>query len=72
MPVVPAKAGTQYAAAYREDTEYWVPGLASLARDDSRICYAISNFATSARMPSTTLRSPALSAVCGGTGSPTA
>ena len=26
--VVPAKAGTQYSAAYREHTAYWVPGLA--------------------------------------------
>ena len=41
--VVPAEAGTRYAAAYREDTEYWVPGLTpsrveetlmALARDD--------------------------------------
>jgi hypothetical protein len=32
--VVPAKAGIQYSAAYREHTEYWVPALASLGRDD--------------------------------------
>jgi hypothetical protein len=32
--VVPAKAGTQYAAAYRERTAYWIPALASLGRDD--------------------------------------
>jgi len=32
--VVPAEAGTQYAAVYRERTEYWVPALASLGRDD--------------------------------------
>jgi hypothetical protein len=34
--VVPAKPGTQYAAAYRERTAYWIPALASLGRDDSR------------------------------------
>jgi len=34
--VVPAKAGTHYAAAYREHTAYWIPALASLGRDDSR------------------------------------
>jgi hypothetical protein len=32
--VVPAKAGTQYSAAYREVTAYWVPALAMLGRDD--------------------------------------
>jgi hypothetical protein len=32
--VVPAKAGTQYYAADREFTEYWIPALASLGRDD--------------------------------------
>jgi hypothetical protein len=32
--VVPAKAGTQYAAGHRERTEYWIPALASLGRDD--------------------------------------
>ena len=32
--VVPAKAGTQYSAAYRERTEYWIPALASFGRDD--------------------------------------
>jgi len=32
--VVPAKAGTQYAAVYREGMAYWIPGLAALARDD--------------------------------------
>ena len=28
--VVPAQAGTQYAAVYREGTEYWMPAYAGM------------------------------------------
>ena len=39
LSVIPAKAGTQYAAVYREGTAYWIPGLppikSGVARDDS-------------------------------------
>jgi hypothetical protein len=40
LTVVPAKAGTQYAAVPRDGTAYWIPGLppikSGVARDDSR------------------------------------
>ena len=55
ISVVPAKAGTQYAAVYRWGTAYWVPGrprLCSVARDDG----GIQNLGAANALPSAATR----------------